>query len=446
MKRRLFLFFFGILFLTSALADGASAQTLKVALYPDVPRIEQFKAAIEAAWAGVEPGVSIEWQDSWDGGYEADPSADFDVYVFDALFLSYFNAKGWLYNIPKADVANLDDFLDYAAKGVESGDKVMGIPQLGCTTVLFHHADDAAMNKAVTLDDVGKALGACTYYTRTPEGGTGLMADFSNDSANAGFYVQSLECDQAKFPVKLPYSQSEVDPVIIGYIRQVLSMSSFQDALYEAPQSYQRAYWFGQGHGRAYIDYTESLSVIPADRYDNIAFKVMPWADNREGVKSPLFYSDVIGVHGSTAARGTRDLAVKLANLMASRDVIVQCLGPYDGKGPQYLMPARTSAFEILGAKFPMYEKIYEMVKSITPIMFDIGSDARNWFNTMQAALSNDYKADPACYCDHDAGPIFNQRQAERACLRACSQFNGWNGQWTTRGGTSYCGCNQACP
>jgi thiamine pyridinylase len=60
-------------------AAAQAQQTLNVALYPYVPRIDQFKAAITAAWSKKHPGVQLNFLKSevcqdghcvkvWDGG------------------------------------------------------------------------------------------------------------------------------------------------------------------------------------------------------------------------------------------------------------------------------------------------------------------------------------------------------------------------------------------
>lgn len=435
----IFATFFALIFISTA---GAQ-QTLTVGLYPDVPRIEQFKSVIETEWAKIEPNVSISWDDEWGGGYEANPPSTLDVYVFDTLYLTHFDAQGLLYNFPKSQVDNFDDFLDYAKTGVSKGENVLGIPQLGCTTVLFYRSDDQPMAEATTLADVLKVLNSCTYYPETPPSNIGLMADFSNASANAGYYIQSLQCDKDQWPVALPYNESEVDQNIISYIKQIIAMASFKNVLYEAEISYQRGTWFGQGNGRAYIGYSESASTIPEAQYANLSVKIMPWANNTGGIASPLFYSDVIGINTATQQRGTTQLAIKLANLMASEDVLVKCLGPFEGKGPQYLIPARNSSFQTLSASYPMYQKIYTMVQETTPIMFDIGADARNWFDTMQKQLTIDYKNNSTCYTDIPAQGDFipDNAAAQTICPTTCTNYNGWNGQWTNIVSPSVCGC-----
>ncbi len=444
-KRQHLALIFGVL-LTLLLSSSVFAKSLKVALYPYVPRVEQFKQVITKAWAEThtEP---IEWvtdYKKWDGGYGIDPSPDYDLFVFDAMFLNQFNAQGYLHKIPKAQVDNFSDFLPWAAAGIASGDNVLGLPQLGCTTVLFYHSDNTALAQAQTLSEVVKTLGTCTFYDQIPPANTGLMADFSSGSSNAGYYVQGLECKLAKFPVPLPISKKEIDQDVVGYIRQVIAMSSFKNVLASTEDSYQRGTWFGENHGNAYIGFTESLSRIPSDQYANISCRTMLWGDNKTGIEKPLFYADVIGIHPKTAERETTDLAIQLANLMASTKVIVDCFGPYGDQGPQYLMPTRTSAFKEL-ASHEMYRKIYAMVQSVSPIMFSLGNDARGWVSSMKKLFTSEYLDDAACYCDQNAGPIFNQKQAEEMCPKTCASHNGWNGQWTSQGGTSYCGCNTPC-
>ena len=77
---------------------GAQNPGLTVALYPYVPRVDQFQQAITDAWAAVQPGVPLTFvpTDDWDGGYHDDPDPAWDVFVFDGMYLEYFRAEGFL--------------------------------------------------------------------------------------------------------------------------------------------------------------------------------------------------------------------------------------------------------------------------------------------------------------------------------------------------------------
>lgn len=448
MKRQKLFGFSLVLFLCLVFftINGAVASiSLKVALYPSVPRVAQFKEVIENEWEKVAPEVTIDWVDTgWDGGYSSDPDSSFDVYVFDATFLTYFRSKGWLLGLQKSQVEDFDDILEYAAKGVQDNGFVYAIPQIGCANILYYYKNDQAVAKAATVEDVNSAIGSCVFFGKIPSTITGLMADFSGGTTNACYYVQSVHERLNEFPIPLPQNPEEVDKIAISNLKDIVDSSSFKNVYYKQAFLYTRAGWFGQGHGRAFVGFTESLSNIDPGQLDNIAFKVMPWSDNITGNSSPLFYSDVIGIQPDTQKRGTEEYAIKLANLIASTDVIVQCFGPYGSQGPQYLMPVRHSAFQELGSKFPLYSKIYSMVTGVNPILIDLGTEAKNWLGNMKSTIKNMVMADPKCYCDIEAGPIWNNDDAKQKCPDACTEHGGWNGQWTTTipGQMSVCGCN----
>jgi len=75
--------------------------------------------------------------------------------------------------------------------------------------------------------------------------------------------------------------------------------------------------------------------------------------------------------------------------------------------------------------------------------MFDIGPNARSWFEIMQKQLTIDYKNDSTCYTDVPAqgGFIPNDAAAQSICPATCADYNGWNGQWTNTVSPSVCGC-----
>lgn len=444
--RRNPIFFLLFVFLIVCATTAAQAASLKVALYPYVPRYEQFRTVIEQKWKAVEPSVPIVWvpKSEWDGGYKKDPSPSYDVYVFDAINFDYFRNRKWLLGLKPSEVDHFDDFLAYAANGVKSGGLIYAIPQLGCGSILFYEKSDGALANATTLNEVTSALGSCSYYGETPANRSGLMLDLSGGTTNATTYVETTHERLDRYPVPLPMHPSQVDKISIASVQQALAASSFKDAYYSGANDYQRAAWFNHGFGRAYIGFTESMSQLDAQHLAQVAFKPMPWSDNPKGNHKPLFYSDVIGVHPATVGRGTRAYAVKLANLMASTDVLVASVGPYETKGPQYLMPVRHSVFKTLSAANATYKAMYDMVNGTSPILFNLGPESRAWSTAMRSNIVNMIKANPACYTDVEAGPIMSNVAAQTICPKTCSTHGGWSGQWTTTvpGVMSVCGCN----
>lgn len=108
---------------------AAAASQLNVALYPYVPRLEQFKETISAAWKKVEPTVSLNFvsQKQWDGGYSTDPTGKIDVFVFESLFLEYFQNQGYLAALQEDEIDNLKDIPDYVVNDIKLDGKLYGI-------------------------------------------------------------------------------------------------------------------------------------------------------------------------------------------------------------------------------------------------------------------------------------------------------------------------------
>lgn len=421
-------------------ASVASATSLKVALYPYVPRIAQFKSVISEHWKSVQPDVQITWVEGWDGGYTSNPQDDYDLFVFDATYLTYFKNQGWLMGLNQSQIDNFDDFLPFSVKGMLKDNKYWAIPQLGCTEYLIYRKGDEFLREASTMSKVVVAVGKCTYHGNIPPLYNGLMMDFSGGTTNALYYVKSLEEILDKFPVPLPQNRSQINPNAMNNLRTILAAASLRNAWYSG-ESYQRGLWYGQHHGRAYVGFSESLTQIPAEQLSNIAMKVMPWSDNPEGVKDPLFYCDVIGINPKTSERGTTALAIKLANLMASTQVIIDCFKSTETEGPQYLTPVRNSAMNQLAVSYPVYATIQAAVEaSGEPILLDLGKDARTWIANMKDTIKHMVIDELQCYCDKKAGPPMDNQKAQKVCPGVCGD-NNWNGQWTNKDGYSVCGC-----
>lgn len=436
----------------AAPAGRAAAQaddtSLTVALYPYVPRLAQFEAAIRERWAQVEPNVSLTFVPvaDWDGGYSTDPTSDMDVFVFDAMFFEYFRSKGWLEAMQPGEVEGLNDFVPYAIDGVKTGAQYFAIPLMGCSNILFFQKNDMALRQATTLSAVNAALSQCTYTSEIPPDRRGIMVDLAGGTTNATLYLDAYHDITGQYPVPLPWTQGEVDPAAIGNLSLLLRIASFWNGSADDLQPYERASWFSEGYGRALVGFTESMSAMSPETRADIDFKVMPLADRQS---RPLFYADVIGVNTATAARGTRALAVKLANLMAASETVVASIGPDAGNpSPQYLMATRPSVFETLGQDFPIYTKMYGLVTGDDPILFALNERSREWLNDMKNTIRSDVRAGYSCGCDFQSSvPIYDNADALTKCPGVCAAHGGWNGQWTNQAPApgSVCGCN-VCP
>jgi thiamine pyridinylase len=366
--------------------------TLKVGLYPWVPRVKQFQYVIQKVWEerGV-PGVELAFvsHEVWDGGYAIDPPDDLDVFVFDALFLHYFQAQGYLAAIEDEEIDDLSDILPYAVEGSRIKGKLFGIPQLACTNLLFYRKNDRELAKAKTLDEISRILGQCPYTGVTPPPQTGLLVDLSGETTNASLYLEAVMDIKGEYtPVPQLPTIDQLNPQAIFYLQKVLGMASKRQAssdYFENP--YERASWFGKGFGRALIGFTESMSAMGVNQYQ-VDFKLMPLANNpKEDIA--LFYVDLVGINALVAKRGLRKAAIQLGVLLASEEVMEHSLVPsHPTESPQYLMPVRRSVFSKLW-HYPLYRKMYRFVKNQNPRMFKIGKQSRQWLNHTKSAIQD---------------------------------------------------------
>lgn len=150
-------------------------------------------------------------------------------------------------------------------------------------------------------------------------------------------------------------------------------MAGVAQASWSDQVDYQRAVWFNQGSGRAMVGFSEAMSQM-GDILDNVRFKEMPMA-NAAGFS--LFYVDIVGINSTVVGTSDEPWALKLANLISSHDYITDVF-ENDGE-PQYLYPVRRSVFETLGASYPKYADLYDLVQNVNPAAFRLGPDVRTW-------------------------------------------------------------------
>ncbi len=257
-----------------------------------------------------------------------------------------------------------------------------------------------------------------------------------------------MHSQNGAYPLPLPWSPGDLNPDAVASMRALLAMASFKNATTSLPGQYDRSVWFSDGEGRAVIAYPESMSAMSEQARQNLDFKFMPLSDRDQ---PPLFYADVIGVNTSTNLRGTRTLAVQLANVIASSSTMLASIGPDASAVPQYLFAARRSVLTTLARSYPLYGKMNALLGASEPVMFKLDAQARNWLASMSPAIQQRAQSSYACGCDIDTTQsIPNYRSAKAVCPTVCAAQGGWNGQWTNQApaapaGTSACGCN-ACP
>jgi thiamine pyridinylase len=276
------------------------------------------------------------------------------------------------------------------------------------------------------------------------------MLDMGGKTTNVSLYLDTTHGLTGQYPFPLPSSPSELNPEAIDNLQELLAMASYENGTNDSIGAYERSEWFSEGWGRAVMGYTESMSAMNAGTLENIGFKVMPLSQEDESYPA-ILYADVIGVNTTTVARGTRDLAVQLANTIAASETMVLSIGP-DGNrpSPQYLMATRPSVFQTLEQSFPLYGEMYNLITDNDPIMFKLAPNSHEWIASMGNTIRGEVREDYPCGCDYPTTAlIIDNSMAPPICQATCANHGGWSGQWTnqypTAQGTSVCGCN-ACP
>jgi thiamine pyridinylase len=274
------------------------------------------------------------------------------------------------------------------------------------------------------------------------------MIDVAGSTTDAALYLDMAHSLTGLYPLPLPGSPSDLNRDAIANMRALVAMASYRNGTAEeSDDAYPRATWFTKGWGRAFVGFTESMSAMSEETRNNIGFKVMPLSD---ASTNALFYADVIGVNPATRKRGTRNLAVDLANVMAASATMIASIGPDAGKAPQYLMATRPSVFESLGKSSPLYNDMFALIGKNNPVMFRLGPQSRSWLKSMKGTIRAEALRDNPCGCDFPAAQwIAGESAAASICEATCANNGGWDGQWTNQpppaSGKSFCGC-VSCP
>ncbi len=441
-----------LIFLTSfthlnVTSKPSHPKNLVVGLYPYVPRIEQFETAIADAWNALHPNIHLQFltEDTWDGGYDLTPPSQADVFVFDALYLNYFRQLGTLEIIKPEEINNLDDILPYARKGVKTKEGYLGIPLLGCANMMFYYKKDTEIDQADRIEDLNTALGQCTYTSKVPPDRRGLMIDMAGGTTNATLYLSIQSDITGQWPVIFPQSEKDLDPKTIAIQRKMLAMASYQNGTEDFSSDYGRAEWFSRGYGRVTVGYTEAMSHMSQATRESTHFRLFPLSNSEQNID--LFFSDIAAVNTTTVLRGTRALAIELANLITSTNTVVASIGADDTHPyPQYLMPTRVNVFDALSDEFPKYKDMRNIVSLANPVLFSLDTNARDWIDKMKSVIKDTARENYLCGCDYIANSsIQSNKDAKAICDSTCSDHGGWSGAWTNQSlatpSKSVCGC-----
>ena len=356
--------------------------TLTVAPYLYVPRLDQFTDIMRAQWAKLHPETYLEITTEWDC-YEADPPDSIEVFVYDGIFYNHFLASGYLSEIPASAISDPEDVLPYALEAGKSNGKYYSLPQIGCGNILFWRTGDAGLENAQSLGDMLQTIGMAQYSSVRPPNGEGLLIDLSGGTTDACYYtttdMQINDSYSATHPPQ-PTCQN-LHTATLDSLQLLVGMAGQQQAAFSDTVNYMRAIWFGEGTAQAVVGFTEYLCYMNYDAAQ-VHFKPLPIGN----ASFTPFYIDMVGINSQTPA----DLTTKaqdLADLISSSAYETAAFGPDDSGVPQYLMPIRWSVFDNLGKGYPLYQEMKSMVSASNPKAFLLDANSRNWLTENKSCI-----------------------------------------------------------
>lgn len=365
-------------------AEKAEEKTLSVALYPLVPDMERFENIITEKWKAEHPRASLEFVD-W-SCYDEDPPEDLDVFVLDSIYLTDFIEQGYLLPIPEKALKEEADIVPFSMDGCRAGGKLYAVPQILCTHLLYTRKADTELADVSDIIALYEKIGDRELQTEIPEENEGLLIDLTGGTTKATMYLDAQIDENNAYteyddlPDQETFSEDTLD-----LFRLLRKMGGEAQVNYwpEDNDPYVRAKWFAEGKGRAMIAYSEAMSNMP-DYVDQVDFRTFSYSD-RGGV--PLYYADVAAINAKIDD-DKKELAYDLIDILTSADTIVKANTPAQEDGaPQYLLPARISAYDRLSESYPAYARLKEIVTNPDNRIFRLGKNARVYIKNTKKVL-----------------------------------------------------------
>lgn len=361
-----------------------SPQTLSVALYEYVPDLESVKRDISEAWKEAHPDVGLQFV-SW-SCYSDELPEDLDVFVFDAIYLSEYIEHGNLLPIPEETIKNKEDIIPFALDGCKEGGKLYAVPQILCTNLLYTRKEDTELSGVTDLLTLYEKMGDRELQTEIPEENEGLMIDMSGGTTKVCMYLDAeIDYNKTHTDYKdLPVQPSLTEETLV-LLRLLTKMGGKAQVLYE-PEDYEpyiRARWFSEGKGRAFIGFSEAMSVM-GDYVNEIDFRAFSYSDSED---IPLLFADAIGVN-SKIDESKKELAFDLAEIITCEETMYKVMAPEKSDGtPQYLLPARVTVYDRLKEDYPLYAGLEEIVLNPKNHLFRMGANAREYIANTKKVL-----------------------------------------------------------
>ena len=345
MKRIIFLL---IILISVCHVSAQDIDVLTLALYPYVPDLSRFKSVISEEWEKHHPEVHLEFSD-WDC-YSGTLPENADVFVYDAVYMNNYLKQGKLLPLTKNDVKNIDDIFPFVMDACTIDDVIYAVPEFLCSEFLYTRKSDTEMNDIGNIRELYDVIGELDPNEGLLPMNEGLLVSIPS-KLNASFWlVQALvDAEQADLAGLFPMDPNEIPQEAADSLWMIREMAGIEDMTLNTEDNgpYIFGEWFTDGVGRAYIGFSEAMSVM-GDSAEDIDFRLYSMTEEKN---IPLFYADLASVNANISEE-KRALAIELLNLITGTDVIIRASSP---KAPdqsyQYLLSARKDVYEELKKK-----------------------------------------------------------------------------------------------
>lgn len=346
---------FSLVVLSFCLSFGVFAQdaahTLTVGFFQYVPDISAFENNLKKQWAATEPDIALEFV-PWDC-YSDLPQNDVDVFVYDGIYLASYQKAGYLAPLGTS-IPEQEAYPEWELQPAKIHGVYYGIPQMICRDTLFYRKGDTAVANAKTMQELYEAIGPRKTDKLLPDADEGVLADFS--IGNGLKYYSALQDHQQKVTPKL--DMKKLNPQVMKYVAELYAMTGEKTGKYENPDSFTRAVWFAEGHGRALYAYPEAMHEIARlDKAEEVEMKAISSCEHPDLATA---YTDYVSVNAKIAPEKMA-AAKKLAAVMTSQPYMLAVLRPQqEGQTRQYLLAARKDVMQQLAKEDPVYAKSYK--------------------------------------------------------------------------------------
>ncbi|MDE7266343.1 MAG: thiamine pyridinylase [Lachnospiraceae bacterium] len=364
--------------------ESDDAITLSVALFPYVPDVEYFEKVITDTWKrdASHDNVNLEFITDWDCYSSAEVPDEYDIVVLDAIYLREYAEKGELLAVNETDIKDYEDILPFVREGLKVDGTTYGIPEMICANLFFYRSEDTDVAQAGNVDKLYEVMGSYEYTQAEPEKGKGLIIDMSSGTGNICLYLDAITDEKAVYSdfAQMPGLEN-IDEGAVQSLNELILMAGETGAYYETSGSYDRAGWFGNGSGRAYIGYSESMAQMGV--LDDVKVSTLSLAD-REDI--PLFYVDVAAVNSNLSKdEEKKGYALELLNIIAGSDTMTQTIKR--DNNCQFILPARSSCYLALKEDFPIYKQLEAIAQNSNNHVFRMGADAHEYIKKAKEIL-----------------------------------------------------------